>query len=206
MEKFLLDSGIKPQWWSLEKELNSYLKSIFTRVSLWEIKRMELESWFSKMEVDMRVSGLMDKKMVGENMRIGNLNTIIRVNGRKEKNRAMDTCSLKISAYFRELFRIIIDMDLAPRNLSLEILTKVSTKKENSMEKEFISGVQEQVSRETLSKESSKVKENGDLRQANYLWDLIWETRNMGSANTNGKMEPYLKANSDKTDSTNCII
>ena len=121
----------------------------------------------------MRVNGLMDKKMVGENMRIGNLNTIIRVNGRKEKNRAMDTCSLKISAYFRELFRIIIDMDLAPRNLSLEILTKVSTKKENSMEKEFISGVQEQVSRETLSKESSKVKENGDLRQANCLWDLI---------------------------------
>ena len=106
-------------------------------------------------------------------MKIGNLNTIMRGNGRKEKNRVMDTCLLKISAYFRELFRIIIDMDLAHKSLSLEILTKVSTKKENSMEKEFIFGVQEQVLRETLSKESSKVRENGDLKQVNYLWDLI---------------------------------
>ena len=121
----------------------------------------------------MRVSGLMDKRTAGENMKIGNRNIIMKVSGKKGKNRVMGTCTLKISAYFRELFRTIIDMDLEHRNLSVEIRTKVSTRKENSMEKESIYGVQEQVSKETLSKESSKVRENGDLRQDNYLWAPI---------------------------------
>jgi hypothetical protein len=50
----------------------------------------------------------------------------------------------------------------------VEILTKGSTKRENSMEKAFMYGRRVPVSKATSAKGSSKAKASGDLRQVSY--------------------------------------
>ena len=149
---------------------------------------MELELWFLKMAVFMKVSGWMDKKMEEENFRTNNLSTTIRVNGKKERKKDLGTFKLMIIAFSKELSRIIIVQDSELKNLLLEIHIKDSIKKVNSMERESIYGLQELASRDILLKESSKVKENGGQKTVNFLLVHIEETEKMVSVVISGRM------------------
>ena len=149
----------------------------------------------------MKVSGLMDKKMEEVNFQTNNLSITIRVNGKKERKKDMDIFKSMIIVFLKELSRIITVQDLELKNLLVEIHTKDSMKKVSFMEKELIFGLQEQVSKDILLKELSKVKENGDQKQVNCLLGHMFEIENMDLENTSGTMEQFSKDSSKMTNS-----
>ena len=87
----------------------------------------------------------------------------------RERKKASDIFRLRIIVFFRELFRIIIDQGSVLKSLLVEIHTRDNMKRENSMEREFMFGLLEQVLRDILFKELSRDKGSGDQKLESCL-------------------------------------
>ena len=130
---------------------------------------MELELWFFLMVVNIKGSGLMDRKMGEGNIKINNLSIIMKGNGKKERNKVMGIFIFKILAFSKVLFKIINVQVLELKSLSVVIHIKVSTKGESFMERVFMYGHQVPVLKDILLKELNRVKESGGLKLDSFL-------------------------------------
>ena len=109
---------------------------------------------------------------------------------------------LKIIASFRESLSIIKDQASVQKSLLVEIPTKESMKRANSMVKEPMFGLLDPTFRDNLLREPSKEKENGVPKMERYLLASINMIRKMVLENIDGLMELHLKVNSKMTNST----
>jgi len=123
------------------------------------------------------------------------------VNGDKEKDRGMVIFAFKIKVFIKGHFCLIIVMDLGLNIILMAIVTKDNMLKEDSMEKEFIYGPLELVSKVNFLKDVKMGKEYGALKLVNNIKDNIFMIKNMDRVDTNGQMDASMKGNLSMTNS-----
>lgn len=82
------------------------------------------------------------------------------------------------------------------KNLPTEIPIKENIKKENSMARGSMCGLLDQVMKGSFWKEKNMEKENGNHKLENFILEIIFQIKNTGLGDINGKMDVSMKVSS----------
>ena len=115
-------------------------------------KSMGMEFSSKLMGINMKDNGSMVKNVEKGSTSIKQIDSIMKENGKKEKNKDSDIYRSRINVFLKALFKTTIGTGKAPKNSWMEIHTKDNIVMEDSMEKELMSGKTAQVTKEIFNK------------------------------------------------------